>query len=392
MLSGSRLVLLAVMLIGLSQTAVATDALGQPVVPVAQSSTTAEVTCESVSEKFGAVGKSPASTPSVQVTTSVDCARKVILITQSFRADQDLSAVGYGAFFTTVGFCSAPDVRKVLAAGWVVDLSLKRRGQKTVNAPLDCRSYDQMMSPNQPAPPGTPEALAEGRPAPAEIKNRPVLDFAVGELVSKTRARSTVKLPSKSTSWPFFTDDKVDLVIRHSDQNLRLANVGGTGHSVLLVGTDLGQEPKIGFVSFHYQDRPLKLAEAVSRAKELESWFLNAGFRSGGENGSGRPSFAVIKQEVDAARHEVKGWPAAEALLSDDAVNVAEMHLFGLSAPDAVVSVTIENWRRKAQMFGCKTGSKCHGDDPLAGRSIFDGNGGYEWGLAVVVHRPDELP
>lgn len=78
--------------------------------------------------------------------------------------------------------------------------------------------------------------------------------------------------------------------------------------------------------------------------------------------------------------------------MSDDRVNVAEMRLFKFDASDAVVSVTIENWRRQAQMFGCRTGSKCHGNDPLAGRSIFDGNGGYEWGLAVYVYESNDGP
>lgn len=392
MLGGARLVVMAGLLVALAQPAVAADALSQAATRSGQTMVTGEATCDIVREKFGAVGEGPTATPEVQVSTSVDCARRTIRITQTFRADQDASAAGYGAFFATVGLCSAPDVRKVLADGWVIDLSFKTRGQKAVSAPLDCRSYDQMMSPNQPAPAGTPEALAEGRPEPADTKNRLVLDFAVGELVSKTRARSTVKLPRSNLSWPFITDDKVDLVIRHGDQSLRLAKVGGTGQSVLQVDRDIDDEQKLGMVSFHYQDRPLKLAEAISRAKELESWFLTAGFQSRGEDGSRRPSFTVIKQEVDAARHVVSGWPAAEALLADDGVNVAEMHLFKLSAPDVVVSVTIENWRRQAQMFGCKTGSKCHGNDPLAGRSIFDGNGGYEWGLAVYIHRPDGLP
>lgn len=308
---GARLVLLAGTLVAAMQTALASDALGQPVGPATQTVPTAE-TCDSVREKFGAAGESPASKPSMQTVASVDCSRKRILIPQSYPG-QDLSAAEYGAFFTTVGLCSAPDVRRLLAAGWVVDLSLKRRGQKAVHTPLDCRSYDQMMSPNQPAPAGTPEALAEGRPAPTEIGDRPVLDFAVGELVSTTSARSTLRLQSKSASWPFFTDDKVDLVIRHGGHALRLVSVGGTGHSVLQVNTAAGDGQKIGSVSFHYQDRPLKLAEAVARPREIERWSLAAGFRNRGEDDTESAPFAVIKQEEDGANHVIRGWPEAEA-------------------------------------------------------------------------------
>jgi hypothetical protein len=95
--------------------------------------------------------------------------------------------------------------------------------------------------------------------------------------------------------------------------------------------------------------------------------------------------FAVIENETRPPARHADNWDAAEALLSNDTENVESMLLYTLRSSDTQVTVEAKNMRRQTWNF-----QRRGGIDPVPGwrRSIFDGNGGYEWLLNVNIHRP----
>ena len=177
----------------------------------------------------------------------------------------------------------------------------------------------------------------------------------------------------------FFTDTPVDMRFRYRDKVLTLNRVGGTGHSILMIS--LALTGRVEFVDFHYQDRPLRLREAIDKAKDVEAWFRAAGFRYAD------PTSPFQIREPETARPVgARTWSDAEAALSDEGKAIAVMNAFALQTADAKVEVTLENWRRQAQAFGNKArlGLK-DSSTGTVGMTIYDGNGGYEWGLHVVI-------
>lgn len=162
-------------------------------------------------------------------------------------------------------------------------------------------------------------------------------------------------------------------------------DVGGTGQAVLLLNLAIEAERLHSF-SFAWQNRPLNLEEALERAKRLERWLREIGFTPGdSDEPHGRP-FGVQGESPVAPARWAANWIDAERLLSAEAENVEEMALFTLSGPESTVTASLKNGRRAARNFGMR-GHKS--DDPLAGRTVFDRNGGYEWQLDIYVSRPD---
>jgi len=332
----------------------------------------------------------PGASDALRFNASVGCAPKSLTITVSI-PKQNAEGAGWLAAFADTELCASPPIRAMMADRWTIRQEY-RAGPSTVTTKiLSCDDIDRMLTDKNPPPAGTPEAIAAGIPTPAEPRSREVLDFRIGELSAETKQRSSPSL-FKSTYPLVMTDDKVDVIFRFGERTLRLERVGGTGQSVLLVNEDMEGRHRIGSVSFIDQDRPLNLHEAVVRAKALEQWLGESGFRDHPfEKGLLERRFSIRKQEVDGAVHDVSDWTKVEALLANDRVNIAEIHLFTMQASGVGVSVDLKNWRRQAQMFSCDTGSKCHAGDRFGGQSIFDGNGGYEWGLEVWIIESDDL-
>ena len=134
--------------------------------------------------------------------------------------------------------------------------------------------------------------------------------------------------------------------------------------------------------SFSYQDRLLTLAEALQRARGLETWLRAGGFEVRPGTQPEVPEQIAFTatahaRDDDMASNEsgavVRGadWAAAEQLLGDAGVGVVTMHLFTLKGGDIHAFVTLDNLRRMATRYGGTP-------DP-------DMDGGREWRLNVQI-------
>lgn len=162
-------------------------------------------------------------------------------------------------------------------------------------------------------------------------------------------------------------------------------DVGGTGQAVLLLNLAIEAERLDNF-SFAWQNRPLSLEEALERAKRLERWLIGAGYSPGDPGEPRRRPFGIQSESLVAPARWAADWADAERLLGAEAENIEEMLLFALSSPEATVTASLKNGRRATRNFGMRGRDP---NDPLAGRSVFDRNGGYEWQLDIYVSRPD---
>lgn len=180
----------------------------------------------------------------------------------------------------------------------------------------------------------------------------------------------------------FHTDDPVNLKWRSPAGAFLFSNVGGTGQSVLEMNRDW-RTRRLSSASFAWQNRPLLLSEAIEKAKELENWLLGAGYIPSASQHGSASRFALLT-DYQTTPSGADDWDAAQAMLAhDDAVQ--EMLLYTLAAPDMEVTVRLSNSRRMTWAYNEKRAASLPPGFP---RSIFDGNGGYEWELNVAIRRP----
>jgi hypothetical protein len=114
----------------------------------------------------------------------------------------------------------------------------------------------------------------------------------------------------------------------------------------------------------------------------LEAWLLGSGFAESSLN----PAEArfVFIEDYRRKPSGAVSWAEAEFQLKADE-QALEMNLFSLVAPDAEVDVAVSNGRRKTWAFGADSARLLPPGTP---RSIYDGNGGYEWQLEITIARP----
>lgn len=210
------------------------------------------------------------------------------------------------------------------------------------------------------------------------------IGLRLGATVREMKDASTLK-PEFGDFTVFFTDDPVDVRWEAvAGRQFVFNDVGGTGQAVLLVDLDIDRKHLDRF-SFAWQNRPLSLEEALERAKRLEAWLREAGYAPPSPDPRHKP-FAIHDERVTGPVGWAADWNDAERLLNAEAENIEEMLLFILSTPEATVTASLANSRRAARNF-LRQGRDPN--DPLAGRTIFDRNGGYEWQLDIYVSRPD---
>jgi hypothetical protein len=140
-------------------------------------------------------------------------------------------------------------------------------------------------------------------------------------------------------------------------------------------------------MSFAWQNRPLTAQEAVDRARRLHAWLEEGSYVSQSRSNANVAAFEVLDEDHRSTGRVFPDWPSAEASLSSDSENIQEIRFYALTSADTVVIVTATNMRRAALYF------QDHGQiEPLPDvrRTIFDGNGGYEWLLEVSIG-PAEL-
>ncbi|HWA59749.1 MAG TPA: hypothetical protein VG939_00160 [Caulobacteraceae bacterium] len=303
------------------------------------------------------------------VEISGDCVTRTMKVVVSGREGQ---GAAWLAVFTTIELCASPKVRDLMRKGWKADLLLNAAGaRRTTPMPLDCSLVDPLLTGKNPPPPGTPEAIAAGIPTPPEPATRPVVDVSIGEPLQQAAARSTYPLPSGNPLM-VVVQGKVDLIYRHGG-DVRFDHIGDCSDCAFLL--DLDESGAISGLHFNDQDRPLKLAEAFARARSLHDALMRQGFDEQRD-----ASFHVWDPE-QWRNPQPATWDEAGTDLAAEPLDIKAMRLFTLAAPDAQVEVSLFNWRRKARDFGRGV------PGPFSGATVFDGNGGYEWGLDVAITR-----
>ncbi|MGV8928794.1 MAG: hypothetical protein ACOH1E_03505 [Brevundimonas sp.] len=156
-------------------------------------------------------------------------------------------------------------------------------------------------------------------------------------------------------------------------------NVGGMGQTVLLMSLDSNTR-RLDRVAFAWQNRPLLLHEAVERARRLETWLLAAGFVQTPPRHPADAPFALI-DDHRGTPSRAETWVEAEALLKQEH-QALEMTLLNMGRPGTEIYVSVSNARRQTWAFGA---NRAHLLPPGTPRSIYDGNGGYEWQLEVSI-------
>ena len=137
----------------------------------------------------------------------------------------------------------------------------------------------------------------------------------------------------------------IDLSIRFRGHQFDAGVIGGS--DLLEWSLEPSAVGRVESVSFYHQDRLFELAEALERARSVESWFERAGFvphpaPGVADDGSYRPFEALdgITGERGAS------WDEAASLLADEANAIGSMHLFTMRQDDYYGRVTISNLRR----------------------------------------------
>lgn len=216
---------------------------------------------------------------------------------------------------------------------------------------------------------------------------RDTVRMRLGESVGELRAR----MPSAVTYHADFnefspSDDPMNIEWEVGAQRFAFENVGGTGQSVLNLIFDV-ERPGLNVIEFAWQNRPLRLDEAITRARRLQEWLVAAGFSQPTTTAhAGDQPFAVYVTELSAKAGLVADWTSAERLLRSEADEVTVMSLYTMVSPDAEVRVSLENMRRQAWQFGRRASAGTPRQNWR--QSIFDGNGGYEWKLTVTIEQP----
>jgi hypothetical protein len=233
--------------------------------------------------------------------------------------------------------------------------------------------------------------------ARAGVNATETIQVGLGDSLADLRAHSSLDIGTQSAG-VFFTDTPVDISWRDGERVYPFDDVGGTGQSILLINfsgspvfptrSAAGRAPEgVHSMSFAWQNRPLTAQEAVDRARRLHAWLEEGSYVSQSRSNANVAAFEVLDEDHRSTGRVFPDWPSAEASLSSDSENIQEIRFYALTSADTVVIVTATNMRRAALYF------QDHGQiEPLPDvrRTIFDGNGGYEWLLEVSIG-PAEL-
>jgi hypothetical protein len=212
----------------------------------------------------------------------------------------------------------------------------------------------------------------------------------LGDSVAELQSTSSLPLKNFDGLATFTSDTPINIDWQIGPQHFVFSDVGGTGDSVLQL--DLGiEDNRLDHISFAWQNRPLKQDEAVEKARQFQQWLLSNGFQpEAAPTGPNELPFSVwMGGKVTGS--QAADWTSAKDLLADETQNVETMHMYTLVSSAARVSVTIENYRRKAWDFAKNAGT-FHDLGPDQRQSVYDSDGGYEWFLEVDIARPEQPP
>lgn len=258
----------------------------------------------------------------------------------------------------------------------VCSASLAIANSSVVNASpanwLDCPGALQVLGT---LPASLPDCIAtSGAKATQSIR------FSLGTPVGEIQRQATLPIkfdPVLTTNTP------VNIIWADGAHEFRFEDVGGDNDSVLIANVDPERQDLSEF-SFDWQNRPMRLDEAIAKASRLESWLKVRGYRPvddagrvGGTDLEARPSF-LVRSPMD--------WASTRSSLMADENDVTRLDLLPLRSWDTEVNISLVNARREALNFQRMSDAP----RPPGRRTIFDGNGGYEWFLKVLVGRPQK--
>lgn len=234
-----------------------------------------------------------------------------------------------------------------------------------------------------------PGVIAQGEP-PASLPDcvagsgataSSTLSAKLGQPIADIRAKSTLPIEFGADGMYFVTGTPVNLTWSTLGRTFEFSNVGGMNQTALILVLDNSR--RLSSLEFAWQNRPLKLSELMGRAQLLKNWLADSGYTLDASYGD--PEFFVANDGLRPITKIAKDWPEAETMLFDERNNIEEIHLYALKSSDGFVAVSAVNMRRKTWNFQRKGAIQ-----PVPGwkRSIFDGNGGYEWKLAISIRRP----
>jgi hypothetical protein len=264
--------------------------------------------------------------------------------------------------------------------GWILVTLLTGAACAQATQTDDWRDCPGTIAPG-PAPPELPACVAaSGSQAERSLR------VGLGDDIASIRAASTFKPGRLDASRVFFTDDPVNVEWRTSERQFVFDNVGGTGEAVLLL--NFHDEDRLSSLEFAWQNRPLTLSEVIGRARQLQQQLIEAGFARSARSETIYQEFVVIGDDYRPPTQHFADWSLAESALEDDGVNIDHMRLYTLCSADAAVVVTAKNMRRAALNFDRHGGIE---GVPGWRRTVFDGNGGYEWLLTINIHHRDSI-
>lgn len=264
-------------------------------------------------------------------------------------------------------------------SGWILVALLTGAACAQATRTDDWRDCAGTITPG-PAPPELPACVAaSGAQAERSLRVRLRDDIAT------IQAASTLR-PDLNAGRVFFTDDPVNVEWLTNEQEFAFNNVGGTGEAVLLLNFNDGD--RLSSLEFAWQNRPVDLSEVMERARQLQQQLMEAGFTHSSRTETVYREFVVIGDNYRPPTRHFDDWPIAESALADDAANIDQMRIYTLCSADAVVVAHARNMRRAALNFDRRGGLE---GVPGWRRTIFDGNGGYEWLLTINIHVPDPI-
>lgn len=229
-----------------------------------------------------------------------------------------------------------------------------------------------------PAPTELPECLSR---AGADATN--AIQFGIGDTFADVQANSSLNMGLDATR-VFFTDTPVDVRWRDDERTFQFDDVGGTGEAVLLL--NFVDDTRLDSVEFAWQNRPLNLQEILERARGFQVWLEGNSYVPPPAGHVFHQPFVVLNDYQEPTTQVLADWSDAEAALSDDHRNIQEVRLYTAVSATTIVLVTATNMRRTTLNFQDRGRI-----EPIPGirRTVFDGNGGYEWLLSVRISRVD---
>ncbi len=266
-------------------------------------------------------------------------------------------------------------------ASWAVALISAVLTAPTTGIAMSWRDCPGIIQTQTSEPPGLAACVgASGFKASQSIRVR------LGDSVATMRAAASLKMQFDAGT--FVTDIPVNILWRTHDREFAFDDVGGTGEAVLVLDADTpGADGRLFSISFSWQNRPLELSEAIGKARRLRAWLKDAGYRQSSDPRDA--PFGVLTEGSGPPRRWADSWEAAEALLAAEPEDVEEMQLYTMTIGDTRVMASLKNMRRGSLNFAKGAGAAA---PPGARRTIFDGDGGYEWLLEIVIDDPNWSP